>query len=79
MPATILEEQDLTYKIIIEEKIILEIKVLPSNFLQKKYYNQVLGYLNQLKIRIALITNFKGEKLWVKRILLPQKYLLNSA
>jgi len=58
---------------IIEEKLVLEIKTL--NRIHPKYINQVLAYMNQLKLQIGLIANFKKDKLWIKRLLLPDKYL----
>jgi len=58
---------------LIANKILLETKAV--GFIPDKYYDQVLSYLKTLKIRLGIIANFKGKKLFFKRIILPDKYL----
>ena len=62
---------------LIDNKLILETK--SANRIHPQFINQVLSYLNQLQVRVGLIANFKKDKLWIKRVLLPRKYLLKSA
>jgi GxxExxY protein len=57
---------------LIDNKVVLEIKTL--NRVHPKYIEQVLAYMNQLQIRVGLIANFRKDKLWIKRLLLPDKY-----
>lgn len=58
---------------VIEDKVVLELKTI--YFLDRKSQNQVLGYLNSLQLKIALLANFRKSKLEFKRIILPDKYL----
>ena len=58
---------------VIDNKVVLELKAI--YFLNKNSYNQVLGYLNSMKLKIALLVNFRKTKLEFKRIILPDKYL----
>ncbi len=58
---------------IIADKVIVETKTL--NEVHPKFFNQILSYMNQLQIPLGLITNFRAQRLWVKRLILPSKYL----
>lgn len=58
---------------VIDNKIVLEIKTL--KYLHPKYVNQLLGYLNKLQIQLGIIANFKKDRLELKRLILPDKYL----
>jgi GxxExxY protein len=58
---------------VVDNRIVLEIKTL--KYLHPKYVNQVLGYLNALQIQLGIIANFKKDKLELKRLILPDKYL----
>lgn len=51
---------------IIEDKVIIEIKVLP--FLSKKEKRQIWSYLKGSNYRLALLINFGASKLQIKRI-----------
>jgi len=56
-----------TYKpdFIVENKVIVEIKVLPRLFLKQE--KQLWYYLKGTEYKIALLVNFGGTKLQVKR------------
>lgn len=58
---------------LIDNKVLLETKAV--GYLPKDYYNQVLSYLKTLKIRLGIIVNFRGNRLFFKRIILPDRYL----
>lgn len=58
---------------LIDQKLVLEIKTV--HYLHPKFIDQVLAYLNVLQLRLAIIANFKKERLEYKRIVLPDKYL----
>lgn len=58
---------------LIDNKIVLEIKVI--KFIHPKYIQQVLAYQNKLQIRLGIIANFRKDKLELKRLILPDKYL----
>lgn len=60
----------------IDNKVILETKTI--NRLHPKYFDQVLSYMNTLQAKIGLIANFKKDKLQLKRLLLPDKYLKSA-
>lgn len=60
----------------IDSRIVLEIKAI--NRLHPKYFDQVLSYMNTLQARVGLIANFKKDKLQIKRLLLPKKYLKSA-
>jgi GxxExxY protein len=62
---------------VIDGKVPVEIKRVAR--LHPKWMTQILRYLNTLQMKIGLIINFGGDKLEVKRVVLPQKYLLRSA
>lgn len=57
---------------VIENLVILETKTL--NEVHPKFYNQILSYMKQLQIPLGLIVNFRAQRLWVKRLILPKKY-----
>lgn len=63
------------YKIdfIVEDKLVLEIK--HTFKIEKKFLDQILRYMNQLQIKVGLIANFKTDKVQIKRLILPDKYL----
>lgn len=67
-----------TYRLdfVIDQKIILETKAI--NRIHPKYINQILAYMNAKQIRVGLIPNFRKDRLWIKRLILPEKYLLKS-
>lgn len=67
------------YKIdfVIENKVILETKTTNVNL--KKYHHQILSYMRELQIKVGLLVNFRQPHLKVKRLILPQRYLLKSA
>lgn len=58
-------------------KVAVEIKRVTN--LDPKYQIQVLRYLSSLQMKVGLIVNFGKEKLEIKRMILPDKYLLKSA
>lgn len=60
----------------IDNKIVLEIKAI--NRLHPKYFDQVLSYMNSLQVRVGLIANFKKDKLQIRRLLLPEKYIKSA-
>lgn len=55
------------------EKVVLETKAI--NRPHPKYFDQALSYMNTLQAKIGLIANFKKDRLELKRLLLPNKYL----
>lgn len=62
---------------VFEGKVALETK--KKRFIHRKDAEQLLRYLNALKLKVGLIVNFGGDKIQVKRVVLPDKYLLKSA
>lgn len=60
----------------INGRVVLEIKAI--NRLHPKYFDQVLSYMNTLQARIGLIANFKKDRLELKRLILPDRYLKPS-
>jgi GxxExxY protein len=54
------------FDFLIDGKIIVELK--RSNFYSKKYFDQVANYLKISNLKLALIINFTGEGVRVKRI-----------
>lgn len=54
------------FDFLIDNKIIVELK--RSNFYSKKYFDQVSNYLKISNLKLALIINFTGEGVRVKRI-----------
>jgi len=62
---------------IVDGKVVVELKRI--NNLTKIDTIQLLRYLNSLQIRVGLLINFGRERLEVKRVILPEKYLLKSA
>jgi len=60
---------------IIENKIALEVKT--DEFFRRKYLQQVLAYLNSTNLKLAILVNFKRNKLWYKRIVNPKIKLIN--
>lgn len=58
---------------VIENSVVLETKTL--NEVHPKFYNQILSYMKQLQIPLGLIVNFRAKRLWVKRLILPRKYI----
>lgn len=61
---------------VFDKKIVLETKKL--RWVHPKSLTQMLEYLNALQLRIGLIINFGGSKLQIKRVILPEKYLIKS-
>ena len=66
------------YKVdfVIEDRVILEIKT--TDIALSTYHHQILSYMKQLQVRVGLLANFRQPKLQIKRLLLPNKYLLKS-
>lgn len=54
---------------LIEDKIILEIKAKPR--FNREDLRQIKAYLKARKLKLGILTNFRGEKLVYKRILNP--------
>lgn len=54
---------------LIQNKIILEVKV--KNIVGREDYYQSRRYLEALKVKLALIVNFRNRELRIKRILNP--------
>lgn len=62
---------------VVDGKVVLEVKRIKT--LTQLDMIQLLRYLNSMQIKVGLLINFGAEKLEVKRVILPQKYLLKSA
>lgn len=61
---------------VIDDKICLELKAhirIIANF-----DKQILSYLKGLQLRLGIVVNFRGEKLWYKRVVLPDKYVVDE-
>lgn len=58
---------------LIDNRIVLEVKTL--KYLHPKYISQLLGYLNSLQVQLGIIANFQKDKLELKRLILPDRYL----
>lgn len=54
---------------VIEELIVIEVKA--QKHIAPKFNNQVLAYLRQTNLPLAIIANFRSEKLLTKRIVNP--------
>lgn len=61
---------------IVENKIILEIKVTKS--LSKNVYHQCMRYLVNGNKRLLLLVNFYPESLFIKRVLSPENKSVNQ-
>ena len=59
---------------LINNQFILETKTINTNL--PRYHYQILSYMNQLQVRIGLLVNFRAQKLQIKRLLLPDHYLI---
>jgi len=55
---------------VIDDKIVLEIKT--DEFFKRKYLQQVLDYLSAINLKLAIIVNFRRNKLFYKRIINPK-------
>lgn len=55
---------------LIEGKIILELKATPR--LTREDFRQVSSYLKAEKLKLGILANFRGEKLFYRRILNPE-------
>lgn len=62
---------------IVDDKVVVELKRVPEIVPENQV--QLLRYLNTLQMKVGLIINFGNSKLEVKRVILPEKYLLKSA
>lgn len=58
---------------IIDDKICLELKAHTRMLVN--FDKQVLSYLKSMQLRLGIVVNFRGERLWYKRVILPDKYL----
>ena len=61
---------------VFDDKVAVEVK--KKKFIHQKDAVQLLRYLNALKLKVGLLVNFGCDKIQVKRIILPDKYLLKS-
>lgn len=52
---------------LIEDKLILELKTTPK--LTREDFKQVTAYLKAKNLKLGILANFRGEKLYYKRIL----------
>lgn len=55
---------------VIEDKVALELKTLPK--LDKESYDQVLAYLNVLRLKLGILVNFRTQSLSFKRLINPR-------
>jgi GxxExxY protein len=77
---------DLTYRdetigkhfvdFLIDDKIVVEFKAVP--YLTDKASNQILSYLKSMQKRLGLLINFRTNKVQVKRIVLPDRFVKQS-
>lgn len=51
--------------ILVEDKIILELKALP--FIHQRFKSQILSYLKASKLKLGLLVNFGDKKIEIKR------------
>jgi GxxExxY protein len=58
---------------LIGKELVLELKTIP--FIGKREYQQLLMYLNSLQLKWGLLINFRSQKLQIRRIVLPDRYL----
>ena len=61
--------------LLVEDKILVELKAVSE--LEKKYFNQVLNYLEAFNVEIGLLLNFGTESLQIKRFI-NNKYQPNK-
>jgi GxxExxY protein len=61
---------------LIENTLMLELKTLP--FIGKREHQQLLMYLNSLQLKWGLLVNFRSEKVEIKRVVLPNRYLTST-
>jgi len=61
---------------LVENEIVVEFKTVP--YIKDSDKNQLLSYLKSMQKRLGLIVNFRSDKVGIKRIVLPDKYLLES-
>lgn len=61
---------------IVDNKIVLEIKT--DEFFRRRYLQQVLDYLSATNLKLAIIVNFRKDKLFYKRIINPKVIIINS-
>ena len=59
------------FDFIIEDKIILEIKV--GRFFKKDHFEQILDYLKSTNLKLGIIANFKKDGVQFYRVLNDQK------
>jgi GxxExxY protein len=58
---------------LIEDSLVIEFKTVP--FITDKASNQVLSYLKSIQKRLGLLINFRANKVQIKRIVLPDKFI----
>ncbi|MBU0975508.1 GxxExxY protein [Patescibacteria group bacterium] len=58
---------------IVEEKMCLELKA--HFYIMRNFDMQILSYMKSLRLRLGIVVNFRSERLWSKRLVLPDKYL----
>jgi GxxExxY protein len=61
--------------LLVENKILIELKAVSE--LEKKYFNQVLNFLEAFNVEIGLLLNFGTESLQIKRFI-NNKYQPNK-
>jgi GxxExxY protein len=61
---------------LIDNKIALEIKA--DDYFRKKYLHQVLDYLAATNTKLAILVNFRKDKLFYKRIINPKVHLVDD-
>lgn len=58
---------------LIKDTIVVEFKTVP--FIKAREVNQVLSYLKSMQKRLGLIINFRPNKVQIKRVVLPNKFI----
>lgn len=59
---------------VVDGKIALEVKAVP--FLRREYLNQVLAYLDAVRLKLGIVVNFHTQRLTYKRLVNPHVKLL---
>ena len=62
---------------IVDNKIVLEVKT--DEFFRRRYLQQVLDYLSAVNLKLAIIVNFRRDKLFYKRIINPKVIIANES
>lgn len=56
---------------LIESKIVLELKATPR--LTREDFRQIAAYLKAKNLKLGILANFRGDKLYYKRVLNPER------